>query len=509
MHSGRLSRPPWHLRCPQFQSCRHENRRLVCSSDHGGSSGLSSRITELQTELVTVNGRERALSKELEDCSLERLRLMREMARARQASAIAVNQRNAQEILVANGAAPQLQEIEPSPLPSPPVLSKLPLNKRSKLKKRSKSLSALRASLPNSSSNTAGCISSKSTSSSSSSASSLAAEVSTFLQSANREVLGLDTDGLGSGVDVCILPKPIFIVSDCTGESAAHTVRSALGQFEQQLGMHCPVSLVVFRFVETEERVSEVIARAAQEDALVVYTLASPKLVSAVAAACDHYSVVCVDMWTTLLEMMEEHLETSRSLEPRLSFVGRRRPVLSKQYFDWVEAVEWTRKHDDGSSPTSWHQADLLLLGVSRAGKTPLSIFLGQRGFKVANLPLVPGVPIPPQLYEIDQDKIVGLMIDAKLLSMIRRHRMGNLGVDDNIDYEDLKSVRKELEWAQQLFDAQPRWPVLDVTFRSVEESAARIMQMMSEKSGLDSKWHKDGVVVPMAGSSSSSVDLD
>lgn len=127
--------------------------------------------------------------------------------------------------------------------------------------------------------------------------------------------------------------------------------------------------------------------------------------------------------------------------------LGRRsKSELSSDYFKMIEAVEFTRKMDDGAHPEKWHEADLLLLGVSRSGKTPLCIYLGQRGYKVANLPLVQGLPLPKQLHEIDQSKIFGLLIQPGALSEIRQSRMGNMGVHNSTSsYADMKVLPSNL----------------------------------------------------------------
>ena len=162
------------------------------------------------------------------------------------------------------------------------------------------------------------------------------------------------------------------------------------------------------------------------------------------------------------------------------------RRALDPQYFKRIEAVEYTRKMDDGAHPERWRYADILLLGVSRSGKTPLSIYLGQRGFKVANLPIVKGIAIPPELYEIDQSKVFALTIDAQHLFKIRRSRMGSMGVGRSKSmYADLKGVLEELEYVHRLYKQNPAWPILDVTNMGVEESAARIQRIISERHGL------------------------
>lgn len=280
---------------------------------------------------------------------------------------------------------------------------------------------------------------------------------------------------------VCVLSKPIFVLSDCTGESAANTCRAALGQFEVCRDLSCPTNLAIYRFLAEEREVFEIVRKAAEQDALVVYTLVEKRMKQAVETACNLYKVKSVDMWSNLLEEMEVHLEKQRIGVP----LGRRSTSsqgLGPDYFRMIEAVEFTRKQDDGALPENWKDADILLIGVSRTGKTPLSIYLGQRGLKVANLPLVPGVPVPKQLYEIDQNKVFALLVDPNVLHSIRTNRLSNLGLGPNESYDDLRKIREELAEAKRLYAQNPAWPVIDVTNTGVEESAARIMRIISER---------------------------
>lgn len=313
--------------------------------------------------------------------------------------------------------------------------------------------------------------------------------------------------------DLCVLPKPIYILSDCTGnqstslkdldevslaESAARTVRAALGQFESSIQTHCPTTLLMHRFVSDEKRICEVVEAAAKENALVVFTLVDPKLVKIIQTACGMYEVKYVDLWSNLLDIMEEHLNASRRYLTTLlrnkicclsalpmNHPNKARRKLDPEYFRRIEAVEYTRRMDDGANPENWNQADILLLGVSRSGKTPLSIFLGQRGFKVANLPLVKDFAIPPELYEIDQSKIFALTVDPQYLFKIRRSRMGSMGVANGKSmYADLKGVVEELAYAHTIYNTNPIWPVLDVTNIGVEESAAKIQKILNDRQG-------------------------
>ncbi|MEW5299501.1 MAG: hypothetical protein WDW38_004460 [Sanguina aurantia] len=296
-------------------------------------------------------------------------------------------------------------------------------------------------------------------------------------------------EGEGSSRPVPVASKPIFIISDCTGESAARTVRAALNQFEVRCQTAMPATLLIFRFVEDQDRLHKIITDAAKENALVVYTFVDPKMIQVVQSACHLYAVRCVDLWTTLLDNMEGHLNTARSGIPMTSNTRSNAPSLTADYFKMIEAVEYTRRLDDGANAREWKHADLLILGVSRCGKTPLSIYLGQRGYKVANLPLVPGCPIPKELYEIDQTRIVGLTIDPHVLSTIRRNRLGMMGLKQmtgisNVEYAELKKVNEELEWARALFRRNPGWPVLDVTLRGIEETAGRILKLLNDRRG-------------------------
>jgi len=277
-------------------------------------------------------------------------------------------------------------------------------------------------------------------------------------------------------------------------------------QFESSIREHCPASLIVHKFVSEEERIHKVVEQAALENAIVVFTLVDPELVTDIKTACALYEVKYVDLWSDLLDMMEDHLDTTRRqgpnfnslLEgsPEVAFCRSTTPIgladvtwtpttSDPDYFHRIEAVEFTRKMDDGAHPERWREADILILGVSRCGKTPLSIYLGQRGFKVANLPLVRSLSIPSQLYEIDQSKIFALTIDARHLFKIRRSRVKKLGVKKHQSmYADLKHVVEELEFAHGLYKRNPMWPVLDVTMTGVEETTAKIQRILSGRHG-------------------------
>jgi len=303
------------------------------------------------------------------------------------------------------------------------------------------------------------------------------------------------------GMDV--LPKPIFVLSDCTGESAANTCRAALTQFAEVMNLSAPTNLYVFRFLSEGSDAYKICEQAREDDALVVYTLSDAALATAVATACKVFGVKAVNLWGPLLVAMEEHLAMQRTGVPMSDldaitrdaatrFTNKRTmmhgdaDVLSTDYYRMIEAVEFTRQMDDGARPERWRDADILILGVSRTGKTPLSIYLGQRGYKVANLPLVPRdgrLLVPKHIENVDPKRVFGLLIDGEVLHSIRANRLRTIGVGARDasarEYAAARVVTQELALAKALYARHPEWQVLDVTHKGVEETAARIMKLM------------------------------
>ena len=290
-----------------------------------------------------------------------------------------------------------------------------------------------------------------------------------------------------------VLPKPIFVLSDCTGESAANTCRAALGQFEELMNLSMPTNLYIFRFLNDGGDAYKIVQQAKEDDALVVYTLSVPEMVTSVMTACKLYGVRSVNLWGPLLESMEAHLMMTRigvpMTERGASTVSRTHTsseALSTDYYRMIEAVEFTRQMDDGARPDKWKDADILILGVSRTGKTPLSIYLGQRGYKVANLPLVPRngqLMVPKYIDDVDPKRVFGLLINGEVLHDIRTNRLSSIGVkrEDKsaMEYSTMRQVTQELSLAKALYARNPDWTVLDVTHKGVEETAARVMKIL------------------------------
>lgn len=277
--------------------------------------------------------------------------------------------------------------------------------------------------------------------------------------------------------------KAIYMVSDGTGWTAEHSVNAALGQFDHCLvDRGCPVSTHLFSGIDDLEQLMEVIKQAAKERAMVVYTLADPSLAQSAEQACRIWGVPTTDILGPITEAIASHLGVSPSGLPRGA--PGRPSHLTDEYFDRIEAIEFTIKQDDGALPQNLHKADIILAGVSRTGKTPLSTYLAHKGYKVANVPIVMGIALPKTLFEVDPEKVFGLTINQLVLQTIRRARAKSLGFSDGMksSYSEMDHVRQELEFAAKVFAQNPIWPVIEVTGKAIEETAAIILRIYHDR---------------------------
>lgn len=205
----------------------------------------------------------------------------------------------------------------------------------------------------------------------------------------------------------------------------------------------------------------EIVKQAAKEGALVLYTLVDPSMAESAEQACKHWGVPSTDILRPTTEAIAAHLGVAPSGIPR-GAPGRQAP-LTEEYFRRIEAIDFTIKQDDGAQPRNLNRAHIVLVGVSRTGKTPLSIYLAQKGYKVANVPIVMGVELPKTLFEINQEKVFGLTINPIVLHSIRKARAKSLGFDSEMrsNYSEMDHVREELEYANRIFMQNPVWPII------------------------------------------------
>ena len=261
----------------------------------------------------------------------------------------------------------------------------------------------------------------------------------------------------------------VIVISDGTGETATAMTRAAITQFKDK-----EIFFTRYKNVRTKEHIDAIFQEAALHHDMVVYTIVSPDLRSYVLEVSRSEHVRSVDLLGPLLSQFANIFETEPDYQPGLLH------AVNDQYFEKVAAVEFTLNHDDGRNIKTLQEADVVLVGISRTSKTPLSIYLSLEGIKVVNIPIVMGVPLPEKLFEIDQRKIFGLTIDPEALREIRRNRLSRLGVDSNGDYADIRKVSEEIEWANGIFAENKRWPVFNVTGKALEETAAEIIKLLN-----------------------------
>lgn len=262
----------------------------------------------------------------------------------------------------------------------------------------------------------------------------------------------------------------IDVLSDSTGETAEKVVRAALLQFPKsgaQIRLHTRV--------RTKEVARHVLERSAKEGALLVFTVVSPELREFVHQMTAELKVEAIDVIGSLIGKLGTFLDREPINMPSAML------PLSDEYFRRIESVEFAVKSDDGKDPRNFRKADLILVGVSRTSKTPLSLILAQRGLKVANLPLVLGVSVPYELREAPPDRVMGLTIGIDQLCEIRQARLKQLGMPTETNYGMREHVREELDYAQNLFK-ENGWPMVDVTGRAIEETAVIVLETIRER---------------------------
>ena len=258
--------------------------------------------------------------------------------------------------------------------------------------------------------------------------------------------------------------RQIVIVSDATGRTAELVVRAALVQFRgADVGLH------VRSQVRTPEAVRGAVEAAAELSGLIVHTLVSSELRNLLLTETRARGIPSIDLLGPLLLRLEDLLEL-----PPLSHPGLFRE-MEAEYRHRFEAMQFTVRHDDGQDPHELLQADLVLVGVSRTSKTPLSIFLAWRGIRVANVPVVHGLPLPEELARVDRRKVVGLTIKPERLLELRRSRLQQMETPPKFPYADPRQIWAELEHARTLC-ATAGWPVVDVTDKSIEEIAGEVL---------------------------------
>lgn len=262
----------------------------------------------------------------------------------------------------------------------------------------------------------------------------------------------------------------VHLVSDSTGETLAGVMRASCAQFDQILPIEHSYFLV--RSLRQLERVMKEIEAA---PGIVLFTLSNLDHRAALKSRCRELGLPSVAVLDPVLDTMSRHLGLEMNHR-----VGASR-VLNAEYFQRIDALDFAMDHDDGQGVVELRKSDVILVGVSRTSKTPTCVYLAHRGVKASNVPMVPGVPLPPELFEPTCPLVVGLTISPDRLVQIRRIRLVAMKEQRAGNYIDDDAVRGELIAAQKLFEREG-WPVIDVSRRSIEETAAAVLNLITER---------------------------
>lgn len=264
----------------------------------------------------------------------------------------------------------------------------------------------------------------------------------------------------------------LHLVSDSTGETLEMIAKAALAQFED-----AEVVRHFWPMVRSRQHLDRIVPDMADNPGLVLFTLVNPETRARLEEHCRQLGLAAVPVLDAVTEALESQLGQEAHGRP-----GRQH-LMDDAYFKRVEAIQYTIAHDDGVGWENWEQADIVLAGVSRTSKTPTSIYLANRGYKTANIPIVVESPPPDALFRLRRPLVIGLTTAPDRLVQIRRNRLLSLHEDTETAYVDDQRVREEVKYARRMF-ADNGWPVIDVTRRSIEETAAAAIRLLSHRSG-------------------------
>jgi [pyruvate, water dikinase]-phosphate phosphotransferase / [pyruvate, water dikinase] kinase len=262
----------------------------------------------------------------------------------------------------------------------------------------------------------------------------------------------------------------LHLVSDATGETLITVARAAAAQYES-------VSAIehVYPLVRNSTQIERVLTEIETSPGIVLYTLLDPELTGRLESKCRELGVPAMSILGPVLALLRSYLGTETT-----SRVGAQH-VLNAEYFKRIDALNYTMLHDDGQHLDDLEAAEIVLTGVSRTSKTPTSIYLANRGVKTANVPLIAGMPIPPQLEALQAPLVVGLYASPERIVQIRQHRLLSLRANEDDPYVDRQAVAEEVAFSRRLC-ARHNWPLIDVTRRSIEETAAAVMALLADR---------------------------
>jgi regulator of PEP synthase PpsR (kinase-PPPase family) len=273
----------------------------------------------------------------------------------------------------------------------------------------------------------------------------------------------------------------ILIISDGTGETASLMTKAAVVQFSNR-----EISYTRYKNIRTQLQIEAIFQDAVPRHDLVVYTLVSPELRKFTQDLALKSEIPAIDLLGPLLNSMAGYFEAQPKAQPGLTH------MVNEQYFRRIAAMEYTIHHDDGKAIEGIHEADIVILGISRTSKTPLSMYLSMQGYKVLNIPIVRGIPVPPEVFQVDTNKVVCLTIQAEVLHTIRKARLERLGKDPrdhrNESYASMDHVVADIEYATDLYRQNRKWPVFDVSGKALEETASEVIRIVTNRKKIAAK---------------------
>ena len=261
----------------------------------------------------------------------------------------------------------------------------------------------------------------------------------------------------------------LYLVSDATGETVESVARACLVQFEQTQ----PIEHV-WNLVRSQRQIEDVISEIEQRPGFVLYTLVNTEIINQLQTACRKLKIPCVSVLQPIMSSFGNYLHEKGNQQP-----GRQH-TLDEGYYERISAMDYAMTHDDGQANWNLEEADVVILGVSRTSKTPTCIYLANRGIKAANIPIILGHDIPEEVFKLENTLPIGLIKDSKRLVQVRRNRLRMLREREETSYTDPVIVNEEVNYARRLFKRQ-NIDVIDVSRRSIEETAAAIMKLHSQ----------------------------
>ncbi|AOM81836.1 pyruvate, water dikinase regulatory protein [Salisediminibacterium beveridgei] len=260
----------------------------------------------------------------------------------------------------------------------------------------------------------------------------------------------------------------VYVLSDSIGETAEHVAKAVASQF--------PATDFRYRripYISDHADIDEVIRRASEQPSILIYTLVTRQLKTYLDEQAAARGLTAIDLMNPLMKAFSDTFSLEVGSEPG----GMRK--LDDDYFRKISAIEFAVRYDDAQDPSGILKADLVIVGVSRTSKTPLSMYLAHQAYKVTNIPLVPEVPVPDELYEVPPERCVGLIINPEKLNNIRQERLKTMGLRPDSDYARFDRILGELEYAEKIMK-RLGCPVIDVTARAVEETAHYILDTLN-----------------------------